>query len=231
MSAIKARRKYEKLLRQLASLRRKASTARQSMIAYNRLHKEDALARRWTAKEKDEFLRRKPAWYRKQIASLKRTAAGRAALQAYEKFWELPFPPELQVRKLKNGKRRKDGVWITTGLGRSPVVLLAAKRGGKVKKMHGNRLLALDPVSRRLLILNPKSKGPIGEKLKFVGYAPETHYVPTRKMELLGTFKKGKYWVHEHNDDGGVWPEVYQDSSGNFVYGKGTYKVDRWLRR
>jgi len=169
---------------------------------------------------------------------LKRTSVGRAALRAYETFWELPYPPELKVMKLKDGKRKrnagrgkKEGVWVTAGLGRSPVVLIAKKRGGRATKLYGNRKLALDPVSRRLLILNPKSRGPIGEDLEFVGYAPETHYVPTRKMELAGTFKKGKYWVHAHDDDGGVWPEVYKDSSGNFIYGKGTYRVDRWLRR
>lgn len=231
MSASRARKKYERLLRQLAGLRKKASLARDVMISFNRVHVEDVLARKWTAAEKRAFLMRKPLSYRKRIADLKRTAAGRAALKAYEKFWELPYPPQLQVRKLKNGAGRKEGLWITTGLGRSPVVLLAKKRGGKIRKLYGNRKLALDPVSRRLVILNPKSKGPIGENLKFVGYAPETHYVPTRKMELAGTFKKGKYWVHEHNDDGGEWPEVYKDSSGNFIYGNGTYKVDRWLRR
>lgn len=232
MSAKKARTKYERLLKQIAGLTRKASKARRAMIAYNRLHPEDDLARKWTPSEKRAYLKRKPAWYRKQIAGLKRTRAGRAALKAYEMFWELPYPPELQVRKLKDARgRKKGGIWITAGLGRSPLVLLAKKRGGKVRRIKGNRQLALDPLSRRLLILNPTSKGPIGEKLKFVGFAPETHYVPTRKMELLGTFKKGKYWVHSHDDDGGQWPEVYRDSSGNFIYGKGTYKVDRWLRR
>jgi hypothetical protein len=49
-------------------------------------------------------------------------------------------------------------------------------------------------------------------------------------MENAGTFKIGKYWVHEHDDEGGKFPEVYKDGAGNFIYAPGTMRIDEWLR-
>lgn len=231
MGAIKARKTYERLVKQLVGLREKAAKARRKMISYNRHHPEELTAKRWSKAEKAKLRAVMPKAYRKALERVQRSPQGRAALRAYELFWGIPYPPEIAVREM--GKKR--GMKARVCLGVSPAVFIARKRGGKARKLPGKRRLAFDPVSRRLMILKPKSRGPVGKNLVFLGYAPETHYIPTPAMERTGTFKTGKYWVHKHDDDGGVWPEVYQDSSGNFIYGKGkgrsTYKVDRWLRR
>ncbi len=226
-SAIKARKTYERLVKQLVGLREKAVKARRKMIAFNRHHPEELTAKRWSKAEKEKLRSVMPKAYRKVLDRVQRSAHGRTALKAYELFWGIPYPPEITIRKL--GKDRKKTATVCLGI--SPAVFIAKKRGGKARKIAGKRRLAFDPRTRRLMIVNPSSRGPVGQDLKFLGYAPETHYVPTQSMERTGTFKRGKYWVHKHDDDGGKWPEVWMDSSGNYLYGKGTYKVDRWLRR
>jgi hypothetical protein len=226
-SAIKAKKTYERLVKQLVGLRAKAAKARRKMISFNRHHPEELTAKRWSKAEKAKLRAVMPKAYRKVLERVQRSAQGRSALKAYELFWGIPYPPEIDIRKL--GKDRSRATRVCLGI--SPAVFIAKKRGGKARKIPGKRRLAFDPRSRRMMVLNMKSKGPVGKNLSFLGYAPETHYIPTPAMERTGTFKTGKYWVHKHDDDGGKWPEVWVDSSGNFIYGQGTYKVDRWLRR
>ncbi len=228
MTAVKARREYERLVKRLVRLREKASKARRRMIAGNRRHDEELTARKWTKKEKEALKKAMPAGMRREINRLQRSKRGRAALKAYELFWGLPFPPEIVIRKVKGKKRGRTPL---VSLGRSPMLLLSAKRGARPKRVKWKRDLVYDPLTKRMMILNPRSTGARGLGLQLIGYAPETHYVPTRDMERTGTFKRGKYWVHQHSDDGGRWPGVFLDTNGNLFYGKGTYKVDRWLRR
>jgi hypothetical protein len=167
-----------------------------------------------------------PRHYRNALRAALRLRHGRAALQKYREFWGLPFPTEISVHADNQAPH------VVTGLGRSPKVILAPSRASRQRRVvTGRRVLAYEPGRKRLLIFDPKKRKPIGEKLRLVGYAVETHYIPTAGQEKAGTFKSGKYWVHKHNDDGGVWPPVYEDSEGNFIYGRGTYTVDRWLRR
>ena len=227
MSAIKAKKTYERLVKQLVGLREKAAKARRKMIAYNRHHPEELEAKRWTKAEKAKLRAAMPPAFRKVLERMRRSKLGRLALNASERFWGIPYPPEIVMRKL--GKDRKKVFRVCLGI--SPAVFVAKKRGGRARKIPGKRHLAFEPKTRRMMILNMDSRGPVGKNLTFLGYAPETHYIPTPAMERTGTFKRGKYWVHKHDDDGGKWPEVWADSSGNFIYGQGTYKVDRWLRR
>jgi len=215
---VQARRRYMRLLRRTA-------TARQRMIAGNRRRRARNRSR-FNAAWQRKLVQRMPAGYRRWMEELARLPGGRVALARHRKFWGVPFPP--RIVKLADGQK---GTRLLVGLGVSPKVVLADKRGGKPRFIKGQRMLALDMRSKRLVILNPRRKGRLGRGLRFVGFAPETHYVPSRATEHAGSFKRGKYWVHKHDDDGGKWPKVYQDSAGNFVYGRGTYSVGAWLRK
>lgn len=214
---VSARRRYMRLLRA-------AAKARQRMIGTNRRRRRNG--RRFNARWQRGLVKKMPTGYRQWVEELARLPGGRAALARHRRFWGVPFP----TRIVKRGDGQQ-GMRLLVGLGISPKVVLAEKRGGKARFIKGQRTLALDMRSKRLVILNPRRKGGIGRGLRFVGYAPETHYVPSRATERAGTFKKGKYWVHKHDDDGGKWPRVYRDRAGNFVYGKGTYTVGEWLRK
>lgn len=169
--------------------------------------------------------------YRRFVGEIKGSAKGKKALARYRKFWGLPFPPDLQ--EIENDG--KPGQRYLVGMGGSPVAVLSDKpmgEKGKVRKIKGSFVVATDENGKRIYLIRKRNKGkPIGKGLKFAGYAPETHYIPTDAMEKAGTFKKGAYWIHKHSDEGGKWPKVYKDSSGNYVYGPGTYRVGQWIRR
>jgi hypothetical protein len=95
--------------------------------------------------------------------------------------------------------------------------------GGKTK-------IYFDTKGRKMVILGKGNQSKFGKGLKFVGYADETHYIPTRAIEKAGSFKAGTYWVHKHDDEGGRFPKVYKDLAGNFIYGPGTLRIGKWLR-
>lgn len=230
------RQRYLGLLRKLRSangrqrlrLRRQAAKARRLMIAANDFwHPEDEGAETVTREHIRQAKKLMPSSYRNALGMMKGMRHSKAALAKYRQFWGLAFPPEISLHP--DGEKK---LHVVTGLGRSPKVILAPERGSKQRRVFkGRRVLAYEPGKKRLMIFDPRSRKPIGKGLRFAGYAVETHYIPTPKQEKAGTFKSGKYWVHKHDDDGGTWPPVYKDSAGNFIYGKGTYTVDRWLRR
>jgi hypothetical protein len=202
-----------RLIRRAASIRRRA-------IASNRGHPEDETPRMVYSKD---LKRRMPAKYRHMLHGVLRTRGGKAALAKFRKFWGIPYPTELLMLP---GNLRKPLV----GMGRTPEVVLADSPGGRTRKLRGSWTGAFDPSGRQIFLLTKKGL-PKRPQWKFVGYAAETHYVPTKGMEMAGSFKRGKYWVHEHSDEGGSWPKVYRDQNGNFRYGRGTYHIGKWIRR
>jgi len=172
-----------------------------------------------------------PSDYRRVLERVLQTKEGKTALSRYRAFTGLPFPTEIKILELPGPKTK---VKVLVGMGKSPEVQLAdgdEKTATRVKKLKGSRIAATDAQGKRIYILSGRKGQASKAKLKFVGYAPETHYVLTRDEENAGSFKKNKYWVHEHKDESGRWPKVYVDQFGNFVYGPGTYRVGKWIRR
>jgi hypothetical protein len=169
-----------------------------------------------------------PRDYRQAFEKISRSRAGKKALAKYRKFIGIPAPTNIST--INDGSR---GTKFLVGMGRVPMVLLADGPEGKhrkIKKIRGKWIGATNAAGTKIYLLKKSSRGPVGKKLKFVGYAPETHYVLTPAQEKAGSFKRGKYWIHKHGrEEKGKWPRVYRDSSGNFVYGPGTYRVGAWI--
>lgn len=173
-----------------------------------------------------------------------RTRNGRASKLDYTRLWKQASPKGRKLLrnfwgvknaptiKLVNGSLPGVGKHSTlVGLGQSPAITIAdgpKHRHTKIvrRKHHGQ--LVTDAAGKRLFILNGKAPG---GRLKFLGYVPTTEYLPYPGVESMGSFKRGKHWVHSHDDANGRWPKVYADSNGNYVYGKGSYKVGKWLYR
>lgn len=157
------------------------------------------------------------------------------ALSRYKKFWGLKAP--VKVHRIQGPATKKNGYLV--GMGNCPVVVLAnAKKKGRgvtIRKIRESRVAATDPSGRRIFLLSRGGKSKLGRaakgKLKFIGWVPETHYIPTRGMERAGTFKKHAHWTHEHNDKGGRWPKAFVDDRGNVIYGRGTYRITDWIRK
>lgn len=220
----KARGKYRR------RLRARASKYRQQMIARNRRSRSRNTGR--NAGRKYGSLRgRMPGDFKSLLRELESSNTGRAARKKYKQFWGIPYPTEIVKTRLGAGRGRK----IFVGMGRSPAVVLAdgpKGRNARTWKDRKSRIVATDPSGRRIFVLTREwHRKPFGKNLRFVGYAPETHYVPWPGVERAGSFKKGKYWIHKHDDERGKWPKVFKDSSGNFIYGPGTYTVGTWIRR
>jgi hypothetical protein len=171
-----------------------------------------------------------PRDYRQAFDRISKSRTGKKALARYRRFIGIPVPTNISM--IKDGSK---GTKYLVGMGRAPVVLLADGPEGKhrkIKKIKGKWIGATNSAGTRIYLLKKNSRGPVGKNLKFVGYAPETHYVLTPAQEKAGSFKRGKYWVHRHGkEEKGKWPKVYRDSSGNYVYGPGTYRVSDWIRR
>lgn len=172
-----------------------------------------------------------PVGFKKILERVKGSAQGRAALRRYSKFWGLPFPTGIKVVDIPGPKNK---TVVLVGMGRTPEVHLADGPKGRSKKrwkLRGKYMAAFDAAGRRIFILSGRNSGASRASMKAVGFAPETHYVPTGGMERAGSFKAGKYWVHKHDDEGGRWPLVRRDQAGNFVYDPSTYTVTDWIRR
>lgn len=193
--------------------------------AFNRRHAEDDLPKA----RYGSLTREMPDEYRSALEGVKGRATGRKALGKYKSFWGLPYPTE--ILELDNdgpnvdliGAGRTTGVYLTD----APTPEQASKKWSIKKK--GN--VAFDTAGRKIFVLNNGSQKGFGKGLKFVGFARETHYIPTNAMEDAGTFKSGKYWVHKHDDEGGKFPKVFKDRAGNFIYAPGTMRIGKWLRR
>jgi len=190
-----------------ARLRRKASKTRKRMI------REVALNRGL------------PPDIEKALAS----SSAKAAKAKYSRFWGLDSPEHVEVFEIPGPKNQ-----VLVGMGTGKAILADGPEGKFTKKWsssRGRKTIVTNAAGNRIMILSGKRCRDKKQKLTFLGYAAETHYVPTAAMEASGTFKKGKYWVHRHSDKRGKWPKVYGDQAGNLVYGPGTYTIDDWIRR
>jgi len=229
-AAAGARRRYMSALRKFSrsgSGKRKASKLRRRMISYNRSHSEDSLRKSFSRSELKELEERMPLEYRKNLKRVLSTKDGRAALKRYRKFWGLPFPTEIKIIETPGVKRASR---VLVGMGRSGKggVFTDGKREWHPK---GTKYVATDASGRKIFLFTGKDSSVGKKRLKKVGKVEETHYVPTGPQEKAGTFKRGKYWVHRHDDAGGRFPDVFVDSAGNYEYGRGTYSVTDWIRR
>lgn len=197
---------------------------------YRRKPRRSTLKR--AAKARKRMIARNGGRWHEALRSVTGNARGRKALGKFRKFWGLRAPTKIELLEGTKGSTR-----FLVGMGYSPNVVLAARpnrrgenvKGIKTKKIRGRFAVACDPEGRRIYLIR-KKRGAIGKRLRFVGYAAETHYIPNRRVEKAGSFKRGKHWVHSHADEGGRFPKVYRDSSGNFIYGPGTYRIGKWIR-
>jgi hypothetical protein len=172
-----------------------------------------------------------PAQYREQLGRILKTKAGQKVLKKYRQLTGLPWPTEIVKLDVPGPKNK---AIVLASIGKSPQVQLAdgpTNRASSVKKVRGRGWVATDSSGKRIFILSGKNSNAPKGKLKFAGWAPETHYVLSDAEENAGSFKRGKYWVHEHKDEGGKWPKVFKDQAGNFFYAPGTYRVGKWIRK
>jgi hypothetical protein len=220
---------YQRTLRQITKLRRKASQQRKRMIGKtNPWHAADDEPK---PEYEEDFEKRMPAQYRQMLNKVEKLPKGKKALKLYSKFWGIPFPTEIREFDIPGPK---DKTIVLVGMGTTPEAFLADGPKGKAKKTwskKGKRLPAVDADGKKIFLLTGRDSKAKRQELKRLGYVPETHYVPTGSMEKAGTFKKRTYWVHKHDDEGGSWPQAYEDQAGNIVYRGGTCKVGKWMRR
>jgi hypothetical protein len=214
-------RRYAKAKgRRKTILHRKASKLRRRLIAANA---QEEMPRLEYAKD---LPKRMPAQYKRMLTEALRTKGGRAALARYRKFTGLPWPTEIiAVETPGRGKR------TLVGMGMTPNLVLADRQGGKSRKVRQKGIVTCSPNGRQIFVLTGRDSKAKKPRIRQIGYVAETHYVPTRLEESAGTFKRGRYWVHKHDDAGGRYPKAYKDQAGNVIYGKGTYKVTDWIRR
>lgn len=164
--------------------------------------------------------------YETAYRRLKKRRTGRRVLSRFRKFWGVDDPPKLKV--IGSGPGNIDLV----DLGTCPHVNLAdgphgrSRRRWKIKKRG---ILACNPSGTRLYVLSGKTVP--GKPKRFLGYCPMTEYIPSVEIERMGSFKKGRHWQHEHNERGGRWPKLYSDGRGNIIYGRGSYRVGKWIER
>jgi hypothetical protein len=217
------RRAYLRELR--GGSRTKAAKLRKRMIARNRKHPADAQKRKISKAGLAEKM--SPA-YKKMLAKVEGTAEGRKALARYRKFWGIPYPTDIRIIDLPGPKTKTK---FLVGMGRAGKGGKIQKKDGGTTRAKGAKIAAVDASGKQIFLLSGRNSTAPEQKLTEVGVAEETHYVPTGTMEKAGTFKKNKYWVHRHDDDGGRFPKVYKDQAGNYVYGRGTYSVTDWIRR
>jgi hypothetical protein len=168
-----------------------------------------------------------PAKYRRLLAMALATAEGRKALARYRKFSGLPWPTEILAIHTPGRRQRRTLV----GLGRTPQVVIARRRGERPMRIRRNGIVTTNASGKRIMVLSGVDNHDSNPRLQFVGFAAETHYHPTRAQEKAGTSKAGRYWVHKHDEGGGQWPRAFVDQAGNIVYGPGTYRVSNWIRR
>jgi hypothetical protein len=146
----------------------------------------------------------------------------------FKSFWGVPVN---RVDLMRSPGKTK----VLVSAGSTPGVYLSdcprERAGCKQWKISGRRRIAFGTSGRRIYILARGSQKNFGKGLKFVGYAARSVYVPTKAIEKAGSFKKNRIWVHEHKDEGGRFPRVYQDRAGNFIYAPGTLRIGKWMRR
>ncbi len=230
MKLLRKRQRTRKYSRKWARLGRKASAYRKKMIARNRGH----------TSGKMRICSMSPG--SKQLyGKLLRTKDGQAVAKRFKQFWSLSCPPS--VKSIPGGPK---GVVPLVGMGHTDKVLLSTgqkgERGKNTKTLKGRWDVATEKTGKHVILL---TKRPMSGKLVFVGYAPETFYVPPPDIEAAGTHKAGFVWRHIHGASDGnekikkselIWPKVYADRGGlvdkdsNFVYGSTKHgKITTWM--
>jgi len=220
--------------RKYKRLRKKASVYRKRMIARNRSHFEDLLLgkpnRKKSRNRERKLLGSMSARDRQRLQQLKGMRIGRKALQKHKQFTGIPLPT--RIDELNDGRRKKTALVV---MGTEPFVLVAdgpRNRHSKIRKYRGKWVATTTPNGKKIIILkNGRAGKGFGKGLRFVGWMPETHYVLNKRVENAGSHKRGKYWIHKHDDEGGKWPRASVDREGNIHYSPGTYRVGAWIRR
>jgi hypothetical protein len=199
-----------------------AGVLRKRMISRNFSHPADGQKAGFNVRG---YERDMPADFRRLYRKVKGSSTGRKALARYKKFWGI-MPTGITEVEVPWG----EGETVLVGMGKAGKGKIRLPSGRTVGA-KGSKTVACDASGRRIVLLSGRNKKGGKARLHEVGVAEETHYVPTPAMENAKTFKKGAYWVHRHDDDGGRFPKVFKDQAGNYVYGKGTYTVTDWIRR
>ncbi len=246
-------KKYMALLHQRQRLKRsgkrrawrklglKASAHRQRMIAANRGRK--SKRRRYNAGHtsgKMQPCKMSPE-SSKLYHQIVKTKSGQKVSALFKRFWKLSCPPSI---KLVQGDGKKEVTPLMV-MGHTTSVFLATgnkgERGKKQREIKGKWIGATERDGKHVILLTNR---PFQGKLKFVGYAPRTDYVPPPDVEKAGSHKSGFHWKHIHGAADGKniplgelkWPPVYADRDGqvdgnsNFVYGTTKHgKITDWM--
>ena len=174
----------------------------------------------------------------RQIA---KTKDGKKVAALFKRFWKLSCPPSVKLVK-GDGKKTITPLMV---MGNTTKVFLSTgnkgERGKKQREIKGNWIGATERDGKHVILLTNR---PFEGKLKFVGYAPRTDYVPPPDVEKAGSHKAGFHWKHIHGQKDGKnvplseleWPRVYADRDGkvdgnsNFVYGTTKRgKITDWM--
>lgn len=155
----------------------------------------------------------------------KASSRGRKLLK---KFWGIKRAPTI---RLVGGSLPGVGKNSTlVGLGQSPAITIAdgPRQSHKkmVRKKHHGQLVS-DDKGKRLFILSGR---PATGRKKFLGWVPELEYIPYPGVESMGSFKRGKHWIHQMGEGKGPWPKIYSDN-GNYIVARGSHHVGKWIYR
>lgn len=182
-----------------------------------------------------------PAESKRLYSRLVKTKDGKAVAKRFQRFWKIPCPPSVKII----GGGPKGQTIPLVGMGHTNQVHISSgqkgERGKRTRIVKGNWNVATEKTGKHVVLLSSR---PLNGKLKFVGYAPITFYIPPKDIEKAGTHKKGYVWKHKHGEADGkdipreklIWPKVFADRNGkvdgnsNFVYGstpKG--KITDWM--
>jgi hypothetical protein len=160
------------------------------------------------------------------LRRIRKTASGRRAEKIAKSFSAIKRIPSIK-------KVHVPGVPANApfaGLGITERIEISRGPKGKAHtfKVHGT--LVGDPQRRRLIIVRDRPRKGRRRKL---GYCKTTWYSVPPDMAKEGSDKADvDAYYHHHEESGGKRPEVFEDSSGNIVYGKGTYTYrGKWLRK
>ena len=175
--------------------------------------------------------RQRSGSYDALMARILKMRGGREALKRYRRFWGIKHPPEIRVLNMPGPQKEM----VLVGMGKSPALNLADGPEGrhrrKVRRAHKG-IVACDASGRRIYILRGRNNSQRKQKLKRLGHVPVTEYIPTAAIERAGSFKQKKWWIHNHGkSEGGKWPVAYEDQAGNVIYGRGSYRVGKWIEK
>lgn len=219
----------------------KASAYRKRMIASNRGRK--SKRKRYNAGHTTGKMRpcKMSPESNKLYHQIVRTKDGKKVAGLFKQFWKLSCPPSVKLVK-GDGKKAITPLMV---MGNTTSVFLATgnkgERGKQQREIKGKWIGATERDGKHVILLTNR---PFEGKLKFVGYAPRTDYVPPADVEKAGSHKAGFHWKHIHGASDGKnipqseleWPKVYADRNGkvdgnsNFVYGTTKHgKITDWM--